>query len=110
MARGILEFTVGQLAQQDGLNQVLVAQAQHEQALRSHDKQIGARHVAVHRASEFSLRVEPNDLLLIQEIIVRIAIYQRADRDHHQAFFAIGHENPRVNQADILFFVVCVYL
>ena len=90
--------TVGQFARQHRCFQRIITQANNEQTVFADNVKIRSRHEALHRAGKFSIRIETDDFFLVEKVVVRIAIEQRADRDHHQTFFAVGHKNPRVNR------------
>ena len=60
----------------------------------------------MHRARELAAGVEADDRFLVEKVVVRIAVHQRADADHDQAFLAISHEHPRVDEADGLLFIL----
>src|SRR5438105_11243368 len=62
----------------------------------------------MHCACELTVRVETNNFFLIEKVVSGIAIHERSDRYHHQAFLAISHKHPSIDGAYRLFFVVAI--
>ena len=62
----------------------------------------------MHCASELAVRIETNNFFLIEKVILWVAIHERPDRYHHQAFLAISHKHPGIDGAYRLFFVVAI--
>src|SRR5437879_5242688 len=62
----------------------------------------------MHSAGELAVRVETNNFLFIEEIVLWVAIYEPADRYHDQPFLAISHKHPGIDGAYRLFFVVAI--